>query len=352
MFILDTTIRDGSYAVDFKFTCGDVKKTVSKLSRLGIKYVEIGHGQGLDASSPENGISLCTDCEYLDAAKEVSGNAQIGMFCIPGIAHLESISQAKEHGLSFIRIGITVEKVETAIPYIMEAKRVGITPMVNFMKTYVSTPEAFAQSALRAWKCGAQVVYIVDSAGCMMPEDLKKYIDATHEMESKIVMGFHGHNNLGMAVANSICCAENGVEFIDCSFQGLGRSLGNTPTEMFIMALKRKYPEYNCEIDIPRLLEYGYVLLKNISPRRDVLNPLDLICGYSGFHSSFLKDIYKCCEEKEVDPLRLIIAYSSINQKSMDYQLLCKVADGLPKDDFEGHPYSFRQYFTTMYNDR
>lgn len=352
MVILDTTIRDGSYAVDFKFTCGDVKQAVSKLVKLGIEYIEIGHGQGLDASSPEHGISLCTDSEYLDAAAKVAGDAQLGMFCIPGIAYLESISKAKEHGLSFIRIGVPVEKIETAIPYILEAKRVGVRPMVNFMKTYISSPEAFARGAQRAWECGAEVVYLVDSAGCMMPEDIIQYIQATHERNPEIVLGFHGHNNLGMAVANSIYCVENGVELIDCSFQGLGRSLGNTPTEMFVMALKKKHPNFACEIDIPRLLEYGYVLLKNISPRRDVLNPLDLICGYSGFHSSFLRDIYRCCEEKNVDPLRLIMAYSAENQKDMDYTRLCQIADKLPGDDFEGHPYSFREYFTTIYNDR
>lgn len=352
MIILDTTIRDGSYAVDFKFTCGDIRKAVSKLTKLGIEYIEIGHGQGLSASSPEHGIALCSDDEYLDAALEVAGNSKIGMFCIPGIARPGDITRAREHGLSFVRIGVSVDKVGEAMPYIEEAIKVGVIPMVNFMKTYIFSPKLFAQKAKFAWQNGAKVIYMVDSAGCMLPHELAAYVEATNEVAPEISLGFHGHNNLGLAVANSLQCVELGVDFIDCTFQGLGRSLGNTSTEMFVMALKKKYGEKACNIDIPRLLEYGYILLKNISSQREIQNPLDLVCGYAGFHSSFLKEIFKCCEEKNVDPLRLIIAYSFENRESMDYEKLCKVADMLPPDDFEGHPYSFRQYFTAMYNER
>lgn len=349
MVILDTTIRDGSYAVDFKFSCGDVKDVVTKLNKLGIQYIEIGHGMGLNASSPERGISLCSDTEYLDAALEVAGNAKIGMFCIPGIARPEDIRTAYAHGLSFIRIGVAVDKIDSAFPYIEEAKKVGVTAMVNFMKTYAFDPELFADKALVAQKHGAEVIYIVDSAGCMLPHNITAYIEATRRKSKDIQLGFHGHNNLGMAVANSLACVEKGVSYIDCSFQGLGRSLGNTSTEMFVMSLKKLYGDSAVDIDIPRLLEYGYVVLQNISNQK-VQNPLDLVCGYAGFHSSFLKTIYKCCAEKNVDPLRLIIEYSKENQASMDYDRLCKVAENLPSDVFEGHPYNFRNYFS--YTDR
>lgn len=349
--ILDTTIRDGSYAVDFKFTCGDVRSVVKSLTKLGIEYIEIGHGQGLNASSPEHGISVCSDIEYLDAAVAASCKAKIGMFCIPGIAKPEHIKNASEHGLAFVRIGVSVDQVEDAIPYIQMAKEVGVIPMVNFMKTYVATPEQFAQKASFVWENGAEVVYIVDSAGCMFPEELSIYISAAMKYCPDIRLGFHGHNNLGLAVANSLACYGQGVEFIDCSLQGLGRSLGNTSTEMYVMALKRKFGPKACDIDIPRLLEYGYILLKKITAQRDIQSPLDLICGYAGFHSSYLKYIFKCCEKKNVDPLRLIIAYCDENRATLDYTRLCEIADTLPKDDFDEHPYSFQKYFTTTYNE-
>lgn len=346
--ILDTTIRDGSYAVDFKFTCSDVKYIVSKLVKLGIKYIEIGHGLGLNASSSERGESLFSDTEYIQAAQSCVGNSELGVFCIPGIARIEDLIQAKGNGISFIRIGITVDAFETAIDYILAAKNIGLTVMVNFMKSYAASPERFADAAYSAHKMGADYIYLVDSAGCMLPEDIEKFYQAVTKKCKDIHLGFHGHNNLAMAVANSLKCVELGFDIVDTSFQGLGRSIGNTPTEMFVMALKKKYGEQIIDIDVPRLLEYGYAILKEITDK-DLYNPLDLICGYTGFHSSYLKEIYKCCKEDEIDPLRLIIEYTKYNQTSIDYDLLKRIAKQLPKDDVDDHPYNFRKYFSNKY---
>lgn len=350
MKIMDTTIRDGSYAVDFKFTCKDVTNIVSKLVSLGVEYIEIGHGMGMNASSHEHGISLYSDIEYVCAAKKVSKSSKLGMFCIPGIAKLEDLKTIKQHGIDFIRIGVSADKIESAKEYIVEAKKVGLIVMVNFMKTYVFDPEFIGKQADIVIKYGADYIYLVDSAGYMLPEDLCKYFEAIKRANNSIRVGFHGHDNLGMAVSNSITCTEIGFEFIDCSFQGLGRSIGNTSFEMFVMALQRKYGNKYLKIDIPRLLEYGYVSLKDFRNIK-LQNPLDLVCGYAGFHSSFLKDIFRCCCKYEVDPLRLIISYSKINKNSMDYEVLCEVAKNLPKDDsVEDHPYNFREYFSTMYS--
>lgn len=347
--ILDTTIRDGSYAVDFKFTCSDVRNIVTRLAKLGIKYIEIGHGMGLNASSPERGQQLFSDEEYIDAAKQCAGNSELGVFCIPGIARMEDLVHAKEHGISFVRIGVTVNQLEAAKPYILQAKKIGLKVMVNFMKSYAASPDEFSDAALIAHTLGADVVYLVDSAGYMLPEEIEQFYIATTKKCREVELGFHGHNNLGMAVANSLKCVELGFQFVDCSFQGLGRSIGNTPTEMFVMALRRRYGDQVLDIDIPRLLEYGYVVLKDITDK-DLYNPLELICGYTGFHSSFLKDIYKCCSEVEIDPLRLIIAYTKHNKVSIDYDYLKKIAKQLPKDKVDDHPYNFRKYFSNKYS--
>jgi 4-hydroxy 2-oxovalerate aldolase len=347
--ILDTTIRDGSYAVNFKFTCTDVKNIVAKLVKLGVKYIEIGHGFGLNASSPERGISLFSDVEYIDAARECSQDKKLGMFCIPGIARFEDLTMAKEHGISFVRIGVTVEKISTAIEYVEVAKSHGLTIMVNFMKSYASTPEAFSESTKIAYAHGADFVYLVDSAGCMLPEEIEQFSNAAKEKCPDARLGFHGHNNLGMSVPNSLKCVELGFALVDTSFQGLGRSIGNTPTEMYVMALKRKYGNNAIDMDIPRLLEYGYVALKDIS-NRNLNNPLDLICGYTGFHSSYIKDIYQCCNKVGVDPLRLIMAYTLTDKVNMDTEKLYEIARSLPEDESaDEHPYSFRNYFSDNY---
>ena len=346
MKILDTTIRDGSYAVDFKFSCKDVRDLVTKSQRIGIEYIEIGHGQGLNASSAEHGVALQTDEEYMDAAREVADRAKLGFFCIPGIARLEDIDKAKDHGMDFIRIGVTVAGHESAKAYIEKCQSRGLEVFVNFMKTYSASCVQFAQAAKDAADMGVGTVYIVDSAGSMSADDIKGYIDATRDM-SGIGIGFHGHNNLGLAVENTLFCVKEGIEYVDCSFQGLGRSLGNAPLEQVVMVMEKR--GFATGFDIPRVLEYGYGGLRNIVRER-LINPLDYMCGYAGFHSSFLKDIYRCCSEKEVDPLRLIMAYSKENKMTMDYTRLCEVADSLPKDP-DDNPYSFGEYFSADYTD-
>lgn len=345
MKILDTTIRDGSYAVDFKFSCKDVSDLVSRSDRIGLEYIEIGHGLGLNASGEKHGYSMQTDVEYMQTARDAAKNAKLGFFCIPGIARLEDINTAKEHGMDFVRIGVNVNEYEKAFPYIVHACKLGVEVFVNFMKTYAATYEEFAVASKRVYEQGAGSVYIVDSAGCMNKKEIGGYIDAActcHDLK----IGFHGHNNLGLAVENTLYCVTRGVDFIDCTYQGLGRSLGNAPLEQMVMVLEKE--GYETGFDIPRVLEYGYAGLRNIV-RGNLVNPLDYVCGYAGFHSSFIKDIYKCSTDKRVDPLRLIIAYSKINRSGMDYDMLCHIADGLPQD-MEDNPYGFAEFFSEIYN--
>lgn len=346
MRILDTTIRDGSYAVDFKFSCKDVKDLVARSQRIGIEYIEIGHGKGLNASSALHGYALQTDEEYMKIAKETANHAKIGFFCIPGIARLEDIKAAKENEIDFIRIGVTTNDFDKAIPYIHMCVKEGIEPFINFMKTYTVTPDEFAHKAKEATAEGVKCAYIVDSAGSMDVEQINYYIESTRSI-TDIKLGFHGHNNIGLAVANTLFCISKGIDFVDCSFQGLGRSLGNASLEQVVMVMEKR--GYKTGFDIPRVLEYGYAGLRNIVRER-LVNPLDYMCGYAGFHSSFLKDIYKCCSKVEVDPLRLILAYSKINQTSMDYEELYKVAATLPKD-YADNPYGFGDYFGDLINE-
>lgn len=345
MKILDTTIRDGSYSVDFKFSCKDVRDLVSRSDRIGLEYIEIGHGLGLNASSAKYGYSMQTDIEYMQTARSVASNAKLGFFCIPGIARLEDINIAKEYGMNFIRIGVNVNEYEKALPYVVHGCKMSLEVFVNFMKTYTSTYDEFAVASTRVHEHGAGSIYIVDSAGCMNKEEIGGYIDAARVC-SNLKIGFHGHNNLGLAIANTLYCVTRGIDFIDCTYQGLGRSLGNASLEQMVMVLEKE--GYETGFDIPRVLEYGYAGLRNIV-KGNLVNPLDYVCGYAGFHSSFIKDIYKCSMDKRVDPLRLIIAYSELNRSSMDYDMLCHVAETLPQDT-EDNPYGFAEYFSEIYS--
>ncbi len=338
--ILDTTIRDGSYAVNFNFSCTDVKNISTRLENLGFEFIEIGHGMGLNASSEKNGISLHSDEEYMLAANSVLTTSKFGNFCIPGIAKLDHLKQARDCGASFVRIGINADEIPKTEPFIREAKKLGFIVMTNYMKSYALTPSEFAQSVKLSEMYGADYVYIVDSAGSMLPETIKEYHDSIRE-KSDIKLGFHAHDNLGLAVYNSVYCAKLGFDIIDTSLQGLGRSSGNASTELTSLVLMRMgfdLPNF----DVPSLLHAGYDTLSDVTSR-DLRSPLDMVCGLAEFHTSYMSYIHRCSATYNVNPLLLIIEYTKIDKLNMDYDKLCELANNLPKNTIN-HSYNFSAY--------
>lgn len=340
--IMDVTLRDGSYAINFQFSTNDQKNICASLEKLGFRYIEIGHGMGVGASSLKNGLALHTDEEYLECAQKHIKSAKYGMFCIPGIASLEDIDLMAEHGCSFVRIGTNVESVDQSEEYIKRAKKNHLLVMANYMKSYAAAPEEFSEAVKHSAAWGADLIYIVDSAGNMVPADIEKYYTAICNCGNQIKTGFHGHNNIGLALSNSIFAAELGIDFIDCSLQGMGRSSGNTSLEHFVICMMRL--GYDMPMDIVSLLldskKYVHPFMKKTG-----INPIDTICGVAGFHTSYLKEIQKCSIKYAINPLLLIEAYSQRDKVNMNKQLLEEIAKQLPKDEQSMETVDFMDYF-------
>ena len=331
--LLDTTLRDGSYAVNFSFTSDDTAIICSQLEKAGLEYIEIGHGLGFNASALGYGEMVETDDEYMIAAENVLTKAKYGMFCIPGIARLEDLDLAKKHNMDFVRIGTDVTKIAESEKLIKKAKENGMFVAANYMKSYALNPEKFSEKVLLSEKFGADVVYIVDSAGGMFPEEIIKYIQAIQKV-SNISIGFHGHDNLGLGISNSLAAADNGIELIDCSLQGLGRSSGNACTEILVMALKKK--GYDIGIDFQKLFEIGQTYIQPLLTTNGKM-PLDIVAGYADFHSSYMHHILKFSNKYNVDPTTLIIEVSKVNKVEIDENELEKIAKQLKND---GHVYT------------
>lgn len=336
--IMDVTLRDGSYANNFQFSCAQQKLITAHLERAGIPYIEIGHGMGLHASCPENGVALHSDEEYLAAAQAVLKKACYGMFCIPGVARLEDIDMAAGYGIGFIRVGTNVTEVELSEPYIRRAKQRGLLVMTNYMKSYAVPAQYFAGQVLKSEAYGADMAYVVDSAGCMMPEQLEALFQAVRE-RSEIALGFHGHDNLGMVMSNSFKAVELGFELVDCSLQGMGRSAGNTPTELFAACLQKR--GYTTGVDVHELLKAGK---KYVFPLAGKHNIIDTMCGITGLHTAYLGAIHRVAGKYGVNPLVLMEKYTAYDQVHMDVEKLDEMARSLPEDldgfmtaDFSGY---------------
>lgn len=339
--IMDVTLRDGSYAINFQFSEADTRILCQKLAEAGIEYVEIGHGVGLNASSAQHGEALCTDEEYLAAAASVNAPVKYGMFCIPGTANVSDLDKLEKYGASFVRIGTNVNEIYKSEKYIERAKELGLTVMANYMKSYASSEKDFEESVRLSKKYGADVIYIVDSAGGMSTEKIKNFYDIIKNV-GDIKVGFHGHDNMGLAVANSLYAVDLGFDFVDTSLRGMGRSAGNASTELVCANLLKWHgcEKYDCQ----KLVEYGE---KYIKPLYNTLNhnAIDIYCGIAEFHSSYMKYIHKYSAKYQISPLELIVEYTKYDKINMNEELLNKIASQLKPNKSDVVEYGFKDYF-------
>ncbi|MBW4651604.1 MAG: 4-hydroxy-2-oxovalerate aldolase [Kaiparowitsia implicata GSE-PSE-MK54-09C] len=341
MMLLDTTLRDGSYVINFNFDRQQTATICTELDDAGVDLIEVGHGVGLNASKRDQGVARETDEVYMAAAAGAVKRGKWGMFAIPGVCDLSHLDACIDHKMDFLRFGVSIDSYDKVRPFIEKAKDAGIMVCVNFMKSYVRPPIMFEKAAREVIGLGADYVYIVDSAGNMPPRTVRQYC----ERISDLPFGFHAHNNLGLAVANALEAADCGATIIDASLQGMGRCTGNTMTEHFVALMQRegKLSHINLLAVLDAAEEHVRPLLSAVGH-----DSVDLICGYAGFHSSYMDVIRRNSIEFDVDPRLLIIEVCKQDQSDAPDALVRAAAMQLRSaSDASGFRHRFRldQYF-------
>ena len=326
--ILECTLRDGSYAVDFKFTENDTAVLAGVLGRLGFQWIEVGHGVGLGAAKAGKGAMPASDERLIEAAKRAAPKAQIGCFFIPGIGTIDQLKSARDAGLDFIRIGYNAPEIEDAFSYLTLAKSLGLKVCLNFMKTYGISPGLFAEKARAGEVAGADVVYCVDSAGSMFPEDVRKYFSAARE-RCEGALGFHGHSNLQFAVANSLEAVRCGASFIDTTLYGLGRSAGNVPTEVAVAVFENLGIQTG--INLFDVMDAAEEFVGPLMSQMQLYDMMSVAMGCSQFHSSFLPKVAETARKHGVELRRLVVAMGKLDPVNLDEENLNRVAANLPK---------------------
>jgi 4-hydroxy 2-oxovalerate aldolase/long-chain acyl-CoA synthetase len=261
--------------------------------------------------------AAATDEEYIKAAKKSLIKSKFGMFAIPGIATIEHIAMASDLGMDFIRIGANLNDVEKMEPLINESRKRGLFVCTNFMKSYELPPEDFAKVGLSAERMGSQLNYVVDSAGSMLSAEVRDYFFALQSV-TNIPSGFHGHNNIHMAVANTIESVNCGAALVDTTLFGIGRGSGNAPTELISALLSERFEKLTTIDHLKlRLLAERKVMplvCKNSKPN-DIVS---MSLGLSYVHSMHLDKISKIAETYHVNIHKLIneIKLSNIDELS------------------------------------
>lgn len=348
--ILETTLRDGSYELNFQFTANDTYVIAKELERVGFDLIEVGHGVGMGASEKGEGVAAETDEAYMKAAADAVSKSKYGMFCIPGIAELKHIEMAHDYSMGFIRIGTNATDVEDAEPFIKLAKKKGIFASSNLMKAYAMPAKEFAQKVKKVEEYGADMLCIADSAGSMFPEDLEEYVKEIREV-SDIPLGFHGHNNFELAVANSLKAYELGMSVIDTSLQGMGRGAGNTPTEVFVTILETK--GIRTGINPLEVMDVGEKYIRPLL-QNNGYDSIDIVSGYAQFHSSYMGLIREFSSKYSIDPRRLIIAVGEADKVNASRDLVEKMAISVSQQSEEVFTARFRldRYHGAEQNDR
>jgi 4-hydroxy-2-oxovalerate aldolase len=328
--ILECTLGDGSYTVDWQFTAEDTALIVAALEQAGLQLIEIGHGLGMNASQKGRGFAAASDEEYLQAAADACSHAQFGMFFIPGIADSSHLDMGSDYGMGFVRIGTNVTEVAEARTYIERAKKLGLTVSSNLMKSYALPVGDFVEQAKLLADYGTDVICIVDSAGGMMPKEVRDYTAGLKDAVD-IPVGFHGHNNLQLAIANSMAAIEAGAEIIDATLQGIGRSAGNTPTELLVGIIEKL--GYNTGIDLYRLMDVGQSLVRPLMTMAQGIDPIETTTGLAQFHSGFLEKVENAARKHQLDVRDLIFAVSREDRIDLSDEVLAKSVDRLSQLD-------------------
>jgi 4-hydroxy-2-oxovalerate aldolase len=323
--ILDVTLRDGSYLIDFQFTAEDTATIASALEGIGFRWIEVGHGLGLNASQSGKGLAAATDEEYLEATAGALTQAKWGMFFIPGIGREEDLRLAANYEMSFVRIGTNVNEAAQAEPYIALAKELGLMVSYNAMKSYAVSPTEFGKIVAQVHAWGADIACLVDSAGSMDPDTVAAYLRAA-KAESASPLGYHGHDNLSLAMANTLRAIEEGAVLVDSSLQGMGRSAGNAVTEVLVAILQRR--GLMPHIDLKAAMDVGQGLIQPLLGKRGI-DPMAVTGGLARFHSSFTGRVQRFANKHDIDVRDLIVRLGQEDQVSAPDELLERLSHEL-----------------------
>lgn len=330
VIVLECTLRDGSYAIDYQFSVADTETVARALAEAGFKWIEVGHGVGLGASEKGIGEARETDTDYVSAGKRAveGSDAIIGSFFIPGIGEARHLDKAVDAGLDFVRVGSNITEHSTTEAAVKYAKSLGLFVSVNLMKSYAVDSRRFAHACKAVEEFGADVVVLVDSAGGMLPDEIVEY--ATLGLESvDIPLGFHGHNNFQLAVANCLAARQVGVRVLDVSLRGMGRSAGNAQTEVVVTLLEKTGDPTG--IDLLKTLDIGERLIAPLMPAQKGVDDVAVATGAGRFHSSFLPKVKKVADETGVDLRELIMRVGEAEMVHPDEELIMDLAQELAR---------------------
>ncbi|TPV61958.1 4-hydroxy-2-oxovalerate aldolase [Aestuariibacter sp. GS-14] len=287
--ILDPSLRDGSHAIGHSLTPESVARYVQLIDAAGVDIAEVGHGLGLGASSAQVGFSKFSDACLNRAALDAAKRIKICNFVIPGFATVErDIAPAIEQGISVFRFGTHCTEADLSKRHIQFVRKQGATAMTSLIMSHMVSAETLLDQALKLQDYGASSVTLMDSAGAYSMSETTDKISTLVE-GLNIDVGFHGHNNLSLSVANSVIAAKCGAKIVDGTARGFGAGAGNTPIETMVAALHKE--QFSTNVDLMKLLQAGAYAEATFIETLPCITESGVISGFYGICGAFQKHI-------------------------------------------------------------
>ena len=283
----DMCLRDGMHPKRHQISIEQMIAIASGLDAAGVSLIEVTHGDGLGGASVTYGFPMNTDEEYLRAVVPRMKRAKISALLIPGIGTVDHLRLAHDCGVGTLRVATHCTEADVSEQHIGLARKLGLDTVGFLMMAHMLDPERLVQQAKLMEGFGANCIYCTDSAGYMLPDDVTARITALRgALLPETEIGFHGHHNLAMGIANSLAAIEAGANRIDGSAAGLGAGAGNTPLEVFAAVCDRM--GIVTGVDVFKLADVAEDLVTPIMDTPIRIDRDALILGYAGVYSSFL----------------------------------------------------------------
>ena len=283
----DMTLRDGMHPKRHLISLEQMKTVACGLDAAGVPLIEVTHGDGLGGSSVNYGFPSHTDEEYLGAVIPLMKQAKVSALLLPGIGTVDHLKMAYDLGVSTIRVATHCTEADVSEQHISMARKMGMDTVGFLMMAHMNSAEGLVKQAKLMESYGANCIYITDSAGYMLPDDVKERLSAVRQaLNSETELGFHGHHNMAMGIANSLAAVEVGANRIDAAAAGLGAGAGNTPMEVLVAVCARMGIETG--VDVFKIQDVAEDL---VVPLMDFPIRIDrdaLTLGYAGVYGSFL----------------------------------------------------------------
>ncbi len=304
--ITDTCLRDGSHAKRHQFTEEDVRSIVEALDSAGVPVIEVTHGDGLGGSSFTYGLSHTPEQQLIQTAVKTAKRAKIAFLMLPGVGVKDDILAAADNGASICRIATHCTEADISVQHFGLARERGLETVGFLMMSHSQPPELLAKQARIMADAGCQCVYVVDSAGALVLDEVTDRVAAlVAELGDDAQVGFHGHENLGLAVANSVLAYRAGAKQIDGSARRFGAGAGNTPVEAFVGVCDKL--GLRTGIDFFAIVDAAQDVVRPVMTEECTLDRMALIMGYAGVYSSFLKHAYTIGERYGVSGAEILV---------------------------------------------